>query len=34
MHVPALEGFGLEIVEQVPIPLEECLEAGTKGLRA
>lgn len=23
MHVPALEGFGLEIVEQVPIPLEE-----------
>jgi 3,4-dihydroxy 2-butanone 4-phosphate synthase/GTP cyclohydrolase II len=24
MHVPALEGFGLEIVEQVPIPVEEC----------
>ena len=24
MHIPALEGFGLEIVEQVPIPLEEC----------
>jgi 3,4-dihydroxy 2-butanone 4-phosphate synthase / GTP cyclohydrolase II len=23
MHIPALEGFGLEIVEQVPIPLEE-----------
>ena len=23
VHVPALEGFGLEIVEQVPIPLEE-----------
>ena len=22
MHIPALEGFGLEIVEQVPIPLE------------
>ncbi len=21
MHIPALEGFGLEIVEQVPIPL-------------
>jgi 3,4-dihydroxy 2-butanone 4-phosphate synthase / GTP cyclohydrolase II len=24
MHIPALEGFGLEITEQVPIPLEEC----------
>jgi 3,4-dihydroxy 2-butanone 4-phosphate synthase/GTP cyclohydrolase II len=24
MHIPALEGFGLEIVEQVPIPVEEC----------
>ena len=24
MHIPALEGFGLEIVEQVPIPMEEC----------
>ncbi len=24
LHVPALEGFGLEIVEQVPIPIEEC----------
>ncbi len=24
MHIPALEGFGLEIVEQVPIPLGEC----------
>jgi 3,4-dihydroxy 2-butanone 4-phosphate synthase / GTP cyclohydrolase II len=24
MHIPALEGFGLEIVEQVPIPFEEC----------
>ncbi len=23
MHIPALEGFGLEIVEQVPIPLYE-----------
>jgi len=23
MHIPALEGFGLEIVEQVPIPLGE-----------
>jgi 3,4-dihydroxy 2-butanone 4-phosphate synthase/GTP cyclohydrolase II len=23
MHIPALEGFGLEIVEQVPIPLDE-----------
>ncbi|HZP06721.1 MAG TPA: 3,4-dihydroxy-2-butanone-4-phosphate synthase [Terracidiphilus sp.] len=23
MHIPALEGFGLEIVEQVPIPIEE-----------
>jgi 3,4-dihydroxy 2-butanone 4-phosphate synthase/GTP cyclohydrolase II len=24
MHSPALEGFGLEIVEQVAIPVEEC----------
>jgi 3,4-dihydroxy 2-butanone 4-phosphate synthase / GTP cyclohydrolase II len=24
MHIPALEGFGLEIVEQVPIPIEAC----------
>jgi 3,4-dihydroxy 2-butanone 4-phosphate synthase / GTP cyclohydrolase II len=24
MHIPALEGFGLEIVEQVPIHVEEC----------
>ena len=24
MHIPALEGFGLEIVEQVPIPVAEC----------
>jgi len=23
MHIPALEGFGLEIVEQVAIPVEE-----------
>jgi 3,4-dihydroxy 2-butanone 4-phosphate synthase/GTP cyclohydrolase II len=23
MHIPALEGFGLEIVERVPVPLEE-----------
>jgi len=27
MHIPALEGFGLEIVEQVPIPIEECSRA-------
>jgi 3,4-dihydroxy 2-butanone 4-phosphate synthase/GTP cyclohydrolase II len=27
MHIPALEGFGLEIVEQVPIPVEECRKA-------
>jgi 3,4-dihydroxy 2-butanone 4-phosphate synthase/GTP cyclohydrolase II len=27
MHIPALEGFGLEIVEQVAIPLEECNRA-------
>jgi 3,4-dihydroxy 2-butanone 4-phosphate synthase/GTP cyclohydrolase II len=27
MHIPALEGFGLEIVEQVPIPVEECIRA-------
>jgi 3,4-dihydroxy 2-butanone 4-phosphate synthase/GTP cyclohydrolase II len=25
MHIPALEGFGLEIVEQVSIPIEECV---------
>jgi hypothetical protein len=24
MHIPALEGFGLEIVEQVAISIEEC----------
>ena len=28
MHIPALEGFGLEIVEQVPIPVEECARVG------
>jgi 3,4-dihydroxy 2-butanone 4-phosphate synthase/GTP cyclohydrolase II len=28
LHVPALEGFGLEIVEQVPIPVEECSKVG------
>ncbi len=27
MHIPALEGFGLEIVEQVPIPVDECTRA-------
>ncbi len=27
MHIPALEGFGLEIVEQVSIPVEECSKA-------
>ena len=27
MHIPALEGFGLEIVEQVPIPVEECIRS-------
>jgi 3,4-dihydroxy 2-butanone 4-phosphate synthase/GTP cyclohydrolase II len=27
MHIPALEGFGLEIMEQVSIPLEECARA-------
>ena len=27
MHIPALEGFGLEIVEQVPIPVEACTRA-------
>jgi 3,4-dihydroxy 2-butanone 4-phosphate synthase/GTP cyclohydrolase II len=27
MHIPALEGFGLEIIEQVPIPIEECIRA-------
>jgi 3,4-dihydroxy 2-butanone 4-phosphate synthase/GTP cyclohydrolase II len=28
MHIPALEGFGLEIVEQVAIPLKEYDRAG------
>lgn len=28
MHIPALEGFGLEIVEQVHIPVEECSQVG------
>jgi 3,4-dihydroxy 2-butanone 4-phosphate synthase/GTP cyclohydrolase II len=28
MHIPALEGFGLEIVEQVPIPVAECERQG------
>jgi len=28
MHIPALEGFGLEIVEQVAIPVEECTRVG------
>jgi 3,4-dihydroxy 2-butanone 4-phosphate synthase/GTP cyclohydrolase II len=28
MHIPALEGFGLEIVEHVPIPVEECSRVG------
>ncbi len=27
MHIPALEGFGLEIVEQVPIPLSDSTAA-------
>ena len=27
MHIPALEGFGLEIVEQVSIPVQECTGA-------
>jgi len=30
MHVPALEGFGLEIVEQVPIPVKECSKAAVR----
>jgi len=28
MHIPALEGFGLEIVEQVAIPVVECSRVG------
>ena len=28
MHIPALEGFGLEIVEQVAIPVDECSHVG------
>ena len=31
MHIPALEGFGLEIVEQVAIPMEECGRAEQLG---
>jgi len=27
MHIPALEGFGLEIVEQVGIPIGECVKS-------
>ncbi len=30
MHIPALEGFGLEIVEQVSIPVEECSKAAVR----
>jgi hypothetical protein len=30
MHIPALEGFGLEIVEQVGVPVEECVRAGNR----
>jgi 3,4-dihydroxy 2-butanone 4-phosphate synthase/GTP cyclohydrolase II len=28
MHIPALEGFGLEIVERVAIPVGECSRVG------
>lgn len=28
MHIPALQGFGLEIVEQVHIPVRECTAVG------
>jgi 3,4-dihydroxy 2-butanone 4-phosphate synthase/GTP cyclohydrolase II len=28
MHIPALEGFGLEIVEQVRMPIEDCSRVG------
>ncbi len=28
MHIPALEGFGLEIIEQVAIPVQECSRMG------
>ena len=34
MHIPALDGFGLEIVEQVAIPVEECSHEGKKGTPA
>ena len=30
MHIPALEGFGLEIVEQVGISVRECERAGNR----
>jgi 3,4-dihydroxy 2-butanone 4-phosphate synthase/GTP cyclohydrolase II len=30
MHIPALEGFGLEIVEQVPIPLNDSAAPAAK----
>jgi 3,4-dihydroxy 2-butanone 4-phosphate synthase/GTP cyclohydrolase II len=32
MHIPALEGFGLEIVEQVPIPLSDSTSAANRDL--
>jgi 3,4-dihydroxy 2-butanone 4-phosphate synthase/GTP cyclohydrolase II len=32
MHIPALEGFGLEIVEQVPIPLSDGTAADDRNL--
>jgi 3,4-dihydroxy 2-butanone 4-phosphate synthase/GTP cyclohydrolase II len=28
MHIPALKGFGLEIVEQLATPVEECGRVG------
>ena len=31
MHIPALEGFGLEIVEQVAVPVGECGKAVVSG---
>ena len=34
MHIPALEGFGLEIVEQVEIPLKECIRTPATGQTA
>jgi hypothetical protein len=32
MHIPALEGFGLEIVEQVAIPIKQGIGNREQGI--